>query len=62
MRNQGPDLGPTLVVNLAQLEERLYGGSEGVGWATTRAVVNTSLTTIILNFVISGIGFVIFPV
>ncbi len=39
-----------------------HGGSEGVGWATTRAVVNTSLATIILNFVISGAGFVIFPV
>jgi phospholipid/cholesterol/gamma-HCH transport system permease protein len=31
-----------------------FGGSEGVGWATTRAVVNSSLATIILNFFISG--------
>lgn len=38
-----------------------YGGSEGVGWATTRAVVNTSLAIIILNFFISGAGFLIFP-
>ena len=38
-----------------------FGGSEGVGWATTRAVVNTSLTIIILNFFISGAGFLIFP-
>jgi phospholipid/cholesterol/gamma-HCH transport system permease protein len=38
-----------------------FGGSEGVGWATTRAVVNTSLTIIILNFFISGTGFIIFP-
>src|SRR5579859_4116012 len=27
-----------------------FGGSEGVGWATTRAVVNSSLAIIILNF------------
>jgi phospholipid/cholesterol/gamma-HCH transport system permease protein len=39
-----------------------HGGSEGVGWATTRAVVQSSLATIILNFVISGVGFAIFPV
>lgn len=38
-----------------------FGGSEGVGWATTRAVVNSSLATIILNFFISGTGFILFP-
>ncbi len=38
-----------------------FGGSEGVGWATTRAVVSTSLTIIVLNFFISGAGFLIFP-
>jgi phospholipid/cholesterol/gamma-HCH transport system permease protein len=38
-----------------------FGGSEGVGWATTRAVVNTSLAIIILNLVISIAGFLIFP-
>lgn len=38
-----------------------FGGSEGVGWATTRAVVNTSLTILVLNFFISGAGFLIFP-
>lgn len=38
-----------------------YGGSEGVGWATTRAVVNASLATIVLNFFISGAGFMLFP-
>jgi phospholipid/cholesterol/gamma-HCH transport system permease protein len=38
-----------------------FGGSEGVGWATTRAVVNSSLAVIILNFFISGAGFIIFP-
>lgn len=38
-----------------------FGGSEGVGWATTRAVVNSSLAVIMLNFFISGAGFLIFP-
>jgi phospholipid/cholesterol/gamma-HCH transport system permease protein len=37
-----------------------FGGSEGVGWATTRAVVNTSLTVIMLNMVISAIGYLVF--
>lgn len=38
-----------------------HGGSEGVGWATTAAVVNASLAVVILDFVISGIGYVFFP-
>lgn len=38
-----------------------FGGSEGVGWATTRAVVNSSLAVIMLNIVISVAGFLIFP-
>ncbi len=38
-----------------------HGGSEGVGWATTRAVVNCSLTIIIMNFFISGASLMIFP-
>jgi phospholipid/cholesterol/gamma-HCH transport system permease protein len=37
-----------------------FGGSEGVGWATTRAVVNSSLATIILNFFISSAALFIF--
>jgi len=38
-----------------------FGGSEGVGWATTRAVVNSSLTVIMLNMIISAAGFIVFP-
>jgi len=38
-----------------------FGGSEGVGWATTRAVVNSSLAVILLDMLISGAGFFIFP-
>jgi phospholipid/cholesterol/gamma-HCH transport system permease protein len=36
------------------------GGSEGVGWATTRAVVNASFAVVLLDFVISGLIFAIF--
>jgi phospholipid/cholesterol/gamma-HCH transport system permease protein len=36
------------------------GGSEGVGWATTSAVVNASFAVVLLDFVISGIGYLIF--
>ncbi|AKF07095.1 MlaE family ABC transporter permease [Sandaracinus amylolyticus] len=38
-----------------------FGGSEGVGWATTNAVVQSSLAVIVLNFVISSVGFLLFP-
>jgi phospholipid/cholesterol/gamma-HCH transport system permease protein len=34
-----------------------FGGSEGVGSATTRAVVGSSLAVIMLSFVISGAGY-----
>lgn len=38
-----------------------HGGSEGVGWATTRAVVNSSLAILLLDAVISAAGFILFP-
>jgi phospholipid/cholesterol/gamma-HCH transport system permease protein len=37
----------------------VHGGSEGVGQATTKAVVYASLAVVILDFVISGVGFAI---
>lgn len=37
-----------------------YGGSEGVGWATTRAVVNSSLAVVFLDLFISAVGFFVF--
>jgi len=37
-----------------------YGGSAGVGSATTRAVVNSSLAVVVMNFFISGTGYLIF--
>jgi len=36
------------------------GGSEGVGWATTRAVIASSLAVILLDFVLSGVGYFLF--
>lgn len=36
------------------------GGSAGVGTATTRAVVNTSFAVIVLDFIISGVSYVLF--
>ncbi|MEK6607697.1 MAG: ABC transporter permease [Myxococcota bacterium] len=36
------------------------GGSEGVGWATTRAVVGSSLAVILLDFALSGAGYLLF--
>ena len=38
-----------------------FGGSEGVGWATTNAVVQSSLAVIVLNFFISSAGYLLFP-
>lgn len=35
------------------------GGSEGVGWATTKAVVSTSFAVIVLNLVISSIAYLL---
>lgn len=37
----------------------VFGGSEGVGRATTQAVVNASLAVVILDFFISGAGYVV---
>ncbi len=38
---------------------RAQGGSEGVGWATTRAVVNSSFAVITLDFLISTSAFLL---
>jgi phospholipid/cholesterol/gamma-HCH transport system permease protein len=37
-----------------------FGGSEGVGLATTAAVVNSSLAVIMLNLIISAASFLMF--
>jgi phospholipid/cholesterol/gamma-HCH transport system permease protein len=40
---------------------RTFGGSEGVGIATTEAVVGSLFAVILTNFVLSGLGFFVFP-
>lgn len=35
-----------------------FGGSEGVGWATTKSVVNASLAITFIDFILSGFGYV----
>jgi phospholipid/cholesterol/gamma-HCH transport system permease protein len=37
------------------------GSSEGVGSATTRAVINSSLAVLVLDFLLGALGFIIFP-
>ncbi len=39
---------------------RAQGSSEGVGWATTAAVIGSSFAVIVLDFVISAIGLAFF--
>lgn len=38
------------------------GGSEGVGLATTRAVIGSSLAVIVLDFLLSSVGYLVFQV
>lgn len=47
-----------LIAGQAGLEAT--GGSEGVGWATTRSVVNASFAVVVLDFVISGGIYLVF--
>ncbi len=50
--------GMTVPVIAAQAGLSAFGGSEGVGWATTKAVVNASLAVTFLDFVLSAFGYV----
>ena len=38
-----------------------FGGSEGVGWATTNAVVHSSLGIILLDLILSVFGYIVLP-
>ncbi|MFU8803690.1 MAG: MlaE family ABC transporter permease [Bradymonadaceae bacterium] len=40
----------------------VFGGSEGVGRATTQSVVNASLAVVFLDFIISGAGYVVLAI
>ncbi|MBI4703709.1 MAG: ABC transporter permease [Deltaproteobacteria bacterium] len=52
--------GAAIPIVSAQAGLSTFGGSEGVGSATTRAVVNSSLAVIILNLTISAASFLMF--
>jgi phospholipid/cholesterol/gamma-HCH transport system permease protein len=52
--------GAVIPVISAQAGLEARGGSEGVGWATTRAVVNSSFAVIVLDFLLSTAGYLIF--
>lgn len=51
--------GMAIPVIAAQSGLRTQGGSEGVGWATTMAVVNSSFAVIVLDLLISVVSFVL---
>jgi phospholipid/cholesterol/gamma-HCH transport system permease protein len=53
--------GAAIPIVSAQRGLTTFGGSEGVGWATTSAVVSSSLAVIVLQFFISALGYLIFP-
>lgn len=52
--------GAAIPIVSAQAGLATYGGSAGVGRATTQAVVNSSLTVIMLNLAISAASFLMF--
>ncbi|MFW5967918.1 MAG: MlaE family ABC transporter permease [Persicimonas sp.] len=54
--------GIAVPVTACQAGLNVVGGSEGVGRATTRAVVNASLAVVVLDFIISGIGYMILAI
>jgi phospholipid/cholesterol/gamma-HCH transport system permease protein len=51
--------GMAIPITACQAGLSVVGGSEGVGRATTQAVVNASLAVVILDFLISGLGYVV---
>jgi phospholipid/cholesterol/gamma-HCH transport system permease protein len=52
--------GISIPIIAAQAGLSAFGGSEGVGTATTMSVVNASLAVTILDFVLSGVGYIFF--
>lgn len=53
--------GAAIAIVSAQQGLSTYGGSEGVGWATTRAVVGSCFAIIVLNLVLSTLGHFLLP-
>jgi len=53
--------GGAIAIVSAQRGLATFGGSEGVGWATTEAVVGSCFAIIVLNLIISTIGYFLVP-
>ncbi len=53
--------GAAIAIVSAQRGLATFGGSEGVGWATTEAVVGSCFAIIVLNLVISTVGYFLVP-
>ncbi len=51
--------GVAIPVIAAEAGLSAFGGSEGVGWATTKSVVNASLAITFIDFLLSGFGFLV---
>ncbi|MFT4703213.1 MAG: phospholipid/cholesterol/gamma-HCH transport system permease protein, partial [Bradymonadia bacterium] len=49
--------GITIPIIAAESGLSAFGGSEGVGWATTKSVVNASLSITVIDFALSGFGY-----
>ena len=54
--------GVAIPITACQAGLDVFGGSAGVGRATTNAVVNSSLAVVIIDFIISGVGFSVLAV
>ncbi len=53
--------GGAIAIVSAQRGLQTFGGSEGVGRATTRAVVGSSFAIILLNLLVSSLAYVLLP-
>lgn len=53
--------GAAIAIVSAQRGLATFGGSEGVGWATTEAVVGSCFAIIVLNLIISTVGYFLVP-
>jgi phospholipid/cholesterol/gamma-HCH transport system permease protein len=58
---KGMTFGVAIPIVSSQRGLTTFGGSEGVGWATTNAVVHSSVAIIVLDLFLSVGGYIVFP-
>ncbi len=58
---KGVTMGAAIPIVSAQRGLTTFGGSEGVGWATTNAVVHSSVLIIVLDLFWGVVGYIVFP-